>query len=278
MRLSRLALFTAALVAGCNSAGRGIGTLHDGGGGAFDAALGAFDMSFPPVQPAAVVYAHSADTLFSVDPDTLAVTKIAAFVWPTFIPDTMTDIALDKDGNMIGISADNIYSVDKSNARCSYLASWQGSGFNGLSFISADQIDANGEEILVGASQNGDVYRVDPMNGAQTKIGSYGAGFGSSGDLVSVAGATYATVTKASSGSDVLVKVNPMNGVATVIGATGVSGIWGLGYWKQKLFGFTSTNDFVLIDINSGVATQVKTSSASWYGAGVTTAAPTTVN
>src|SRR5437870_2265465 len=61
------------------------------------------------------VYAHSMDTLYQVDPDTLAVTMIGPFVWSTG-SDRMTDIALDRTGNMVGVSFTKVYSIDKTNA------------------------------------------------------------------------------------------------------------------------------------------------------------------
>jgi hypothetical protein len=187
----------------------------------------------------------------------------------------MTDIALDKNGNMIGISFGSIYSVDPKTAKCTFLSNFSGATFNGLSFIAADQIDPNAAEILVAAAEDGSVYQIDPTNGQQTPLGNYGMGFGSSGDIVSVKGATYATVT-GNDPSDMLVRVDALTGVATPIGVTGFGGIWGLGYWKQRVFGFTDNNEFVIIDVNTGQATKVQSGSVMWWGAGVTTAAPTT--
>ena len=189
----------------------------------------------------------------------------------------MTDIALDKDGNMIGVSATRVYAVDKSNSKCTFLSNFQGNEFNGLSFIAADQ--NGGTEILVGASASGDVYRLDPTTGAQTQIGSYGPGLGSSGDLVSVQGATYATARNIADDYDTLVKIDAKTGKATPVGSTGTAHIYGLGYWKQKLFGFSEQSGVVLININTGASTPVAGGgSISWYGAGVTTSAPITVN
>src|SRR3972149_3519382 len=59
----------------------------------------------PPPENAAV-YAHSASELYRVDPDTFAVTLVGPFQWPS-VADQMTDIAIDKDGNMVGISFDS---------------------------------------------------------------------------------------------------------------------------------------------------------------------------
>ena len=236
------------------------------GGGTGDGAV---------VTPTAFVYAHTDSMLYTVDPDTLAIAPVAAFGWPNG-SDTMTDIALDHAGNMVGISYGSIFAIDKTTAKCTFLSTFQGGSFNGLSFI-ANSTGSN--EILVGADLNGDLYRVDSSTGAQTLIGNYGSGWVSSGDLVSVEGATYATVI-GTGGSDILVKVDTATGKATQIGETGYNSIWGLGYWKQKVFGFTAQDGMVTIDVTTGKATPApsQTGSISWYGAGVTTAAPITVN
>ena len=69
-------------------------------------------------------------------------------------------------------------------------------------------------------------------------------------------------------------RVDPATGAATVIGDTGVSGIWGLGFWGNRFYGFTSDGDFVLIDPQSGATRVQESAEVSWYGAGVTTVAP----
>jgi hypothetical protein len=224
-----------------------------------------------------VVYGHSDTVLYTVDPTSYAVQMVAPFGWPTGSEgEQMTDIAIDQNGNMIGISFDAVYSINKTTAACNYLAAFAGDDFNGLSFIAGATIDP-GAEVLVGADEDGDVYSIDPMTGAQTQIGSYGNGLGSSGDLVSVAGATYATV-RSEATNDQLVEIDGSTGaVIKTIGDTGVANIWGLGYWKQKLFGFTESNGLVILDITNGSSTSVAGSDISWYGAGVTTAAPTTI-
>src|SRR5690242_19919341 len=83
----------------------------------------------------AAVYAHSDSELYSIDPDTLKVTLVGPFQWPD-LSDQMTDIAIDKNGLMIGISYDKVYSVDVMTAKCTYLAPLDRS-FNGLSFVPA---------------------------------------------------------------------------------------------------------------------------------------------
>ena len=226
-----------------------------------------------PVGFQGAVYAHTASELYKIDPDTLDVTLVAAFGWPNMLGDSMTDIALDKDANMVGISFGTVYAVNKDTAACTRLAALDRQ-FNGLSFIPADEV-GTGTEILVGAALDGSVWRIDKATGASTLVGNYNGGFTSSGDIVSVTGfGTVATVKGGAGGTDKLVRVDANTGVATLIGDTGFTDIWGLGFWKDKVYGFTDYNEFILIDIHTGVGTLVKTGNVAWWGAGVTTSAP----
>jgi hypothetical protein len=227
------------------------------------------------------VYAHSASELYEVDPDTLDVTLVAPFSFPGVpFAESITDIALDKDANMVGISYTEVYAIDKTTAVCTHLASLGGAQYNGLSFVPADEIDPTGAEILVGASLSGEISQIDPLTGAHTVIGTYGGGWQSSGDIVSVRGfGTVATVNMGEGTVDRLARIDLFaGGTATPIdtsgNGTGYTVIFGLGFWRGQVFGFTENQQFVLIDPTTGVASLVEMSAPYWWGAGVTTEAP----
>jgi hypothetical protein len=216
----------------------------------------------------AAVFAHGDDSLYRVDPDSLDVELIGMFGWPQEA-DTMTDLAVDASGRIIGISFTVVYEVDPETAACRRLAALDRE-LNGLSFVQRPD-----GEVLLGSALDGTVVRLDPRTGASTTIGAFGNGLTSSGDLVSVEGfGTVATALSGESWTDVLVEVDPTDGSATVIGDTGVSGIWGLGFWGNRIFGFTGYNELVVIDPDTGAATVESTGEIPWYGAGVTTVAP----
>lgn len=247
-------------------AGSGGGT--DGGTGG-DAAVN----DAHPAPENAAVYAHSSSQLYRVDPDTLDVSLVGDFVWSNG-GDQMTDIAIDETGNMTGISYTAVYSVNKDTAEATYLAPLTGN-FNGLSYV----IDTSGgdpREILVAAGNDGNVYEINPQTGASTLKGNYGGGWNSSGDIVSIRGlGTFATVDDGTGiGNDYLARVNTSDYTVTIIGDTGVQKIWGIGFWEDKVYGFTDNREFVLIDTTTGAATTVEVGSVSWWGAGVTTSAP----
>ncbi|MGE5184254.1 MAG: hypothetical protein ACM31C_19430 [Acidobacteriota bacterium] len=270
----RDALLLAAALAACGGPGARVGGSPDAGnGGTHDSTGGGNgDAAATDVY----VYAHSASTLYRVDPDTLAITLVGDFGWPSqVITDQMTDIAIDKTGRMIGVSFSSVYQVDTATAKTTLLSSSLDGNFNGLSFVPAAQLGASGDDILVGTDNaDGKVYRIDPMTGTATQVGDMGAGFMSSGDLVAVAGfGTVQTVT--GSTNDRLAKLAPQTFAAMPIGTdTGFGQIWGVAFWKNKVYGFTNNGQFILIDPTTGAATLVSQNGVQWWGAAVTTLAP----
>jgi hypothetical protein len=223
------------------------------------------------------VFAHTATTLYSVDPRTYTVTRVGDFV---FSDDgsQMTDLAINADGAAWGITFNALYRVDLVTARCTFLAPFAGAMFNGLSFVPGTEFEPG--ERLVAANRNGAVVRVDTATGAIRQIGVYGPDIGSSGDLVSVVdGGTFATIVDLNVGFgeepvEYLARIDPTNGRATRIGPTGVTRTWGVGYWRGIVFGFTEGGAVVTLDTATGRATEVARNNVAWWGAAVTTIAP----
>lgn len=267
-------LLALALVVACSP------TVRHGNGGGADAGPGG-DAPGAPGDGAGsdgtvvYVYAHTADALYRVDPDTLAITMIGSFGWPASVgTDQMTDLAIDKNGQMIGVSFTRVYRVDPDTAQTQLLSSSLGDSYNGLSFVPAAAVGQTGDDVLVGTrNADGKVFRIDPMTGAATEVGDMGA-YQSSGDLVAVEG--FGTVqTVVGTGNDRLVRLAPGTFAATPIGTDiGFSDIWGVAFWKSKIYGFTDTGQFILIDPTSGAGSLVSTNNVAWWGAAVSTIAP----
>jgi hypothetical protein len=128
-------------------------------------------------------------------------------------------------------------------------------------------------EVLVAVAGSGEYFVVNTADGRVQRLGSYG-GLASSGDLVSIAAAdTWAIVKRG--GEDHLARVDLRAGRTTVVGPTGVQDLWGIGYWRNRIYGFSQDGAFVTIDPATGRATTQMTSPRAWWGAGVTTIAPT---
>lgn len=259
------------VLSACGPSGRNMG----GGGGddqGYDASTG--DGSGSNAPEVTFVYAHTASELYRVDPDTLAISRVGNFAWSNG-SDEMTDIAIDKSGVMIGISYTAVYRVNATTAAATRLSTGLSGQFNGLSFVPAAMLGQTGDDVLVGTrNADGIVFRIDRMTGASTPIGNMG-GFSSSGDLVAVT--NFGTVQTAENGfaADRLVRLAPQTFAASPVGSDiGFSDIWGIAFWKSKIFGFTSGGEFVTINPTTGVGTLVQANGPAWWGAAVTTSAP----
>jgi hypothetical protein len=296
MRFSLLFISVAPFVvaAGCgsSSAGSGFGD-EDGGGGLGATGDGASNGDGGAVSDAphfgsdtslgdgstasqtAVVYGHSPDTLYEVDPNTKSVTVVAPFQGCT----SVIDLALDKDSNMVVTTSSGFYSVDPSTAACTLIA--QGGSYpNSLSFVPKGTVDQN-VEALVGYA--GSTYvRIDTTSGAISNIGDLNAaGLASSGDIVSViGGGTYLTV-NGNSCSDCIVSVDPTTGAMIQnFGSVNHGSVFGLAFWAGVAYGFDDGGDLFTITFG---ATSVTTADIAipnapagleFWGAGSTTSAP----
>lgn len=243
-----------------------------------DASVGGSDADNTPPSDASVmtfVYAHTSSQLYKVDPDSLAVMPVGNFTFAGGGSDQITDIAIDKTGLMIGISFTSVYRIDPATAACTRLSQDLAASFNGLSFVPASELGQSGPDVLVATrNASGVVSRIDPMTGQVTQVGNMG-NFSSSGDLVSVAG--FGTMQTADNGAspDRLVRLAPNTFAATPIGTNiGYGDIWGIAYWKDKIFGFTEAGQFITIDPATGAGTLVQGNGPRWWGAAVTTLAP----
>jgi hypothetical protein len=116
------------------------------------------------------------------------------------------------------------------------------------------------------------LYRVDPESLAITKVADFGWSNG-------VDQMTDIAIDKDGAGAnDRLVKLAAQTFAASAVGTDiGYADIWGLGFWKDKLFGFTQDGQFVLIDPTTGEGTLVASNGPRWWGAGVTTSAPVVI-
>ena len=232
-----------------------------------------------------IVYAHSATLLYAVNPRTNDLRTVGLF---TFASDdrnnhVMNDVAVDADGTLVGNTQDALYRIDTGTAVCSLIATLPDNhNFVGLTYLPSGVLPGTTGEVLVGGARDGTYWRIDPSTGRSTALGQLrvrSALYGLSGDFVSTAAGTFATVraANATSGShDQLANMNPQTGELTLpSGNTGFDGIFGLAYYRDTLYGFTRAGEFIRINIRTGVGTLVSRPAPQFYGAGVTTLAPT---
>ncbi|MEP6860424.1 MAG: hypothetical protein ABJE66_07380 [Deltaproteobacteria bacterium] len=279
MRILRWFICTALVAAGaCGSPTRGPGGLTD-------ASNTSDQHDAPPnTGDTSRVYAHSGTTLYRIDTHTFAPQMIGDMTG--LAGQSLTDLAVDKDDHMVGITLDKLYGIDSTTGTVTLIKdlSQSASGFTSLSYVPTDLNDSASPDILVSANDQGDAYQIDPTTGNATKIGSYGTVAQgkviSSGDLIGIRGlGIYATVNVGTSTTDYLAKIDPVTWKATPLGTgTGYSNIFGLGYWAGTFYGFidagAGAGKMITIDQNTGAGTLIKSGSERWYGAGVTTNAP----
>jgi hypothetical protein len=237
---------------------------------------GALPDAGPDPSPNAAVYAHSANTLYKLDPMTKAVTVIGDFDGCS----SVVDIALDAKSNIYA-SANGIWKIDAATAKCTRVG---GGTFNGnsLSFVPAGTIDATQETLVT--YDGAKYYRIDVTTGKVTELGSLPSGYASSGDIVSVkGGGTYVTVTGNGCG-DCLLEIDPTTGsMKKNWGAVGAKQVFGIAFWAGSVYTFDNAGEIFELTFGTDKVTAKsipipsKPSGLSFWGAGSTTSAPLTV-
>jgi hypothetical protein len=229
----------------------------------------------------AVVYAHSDDFLYKLDPSTDAISVVGPFIGCSEV----IDIALDQSSNAYVTTESatggtgSFYKLDVTTAICTHIA--DGSYPNSLSFVPAGTLDPNVEALVgyVGAQY----VRIDTTSGAISNVGTLSGGYQSSGDIVSViGGGTFLTVNGNGCG-DCLLQVDPATGdLVQSYGSVGHVNVFGLAFWGGTAYGFDDTGEVFSIDVAGGtlVTTSIPVPNAplglSFWGAGSTTSAPPT--
>lgn len=261
------------------------------------------DTPSDPVQddggkPPGRVFAHTADTLYLFDPLASTLTRIGSFDCFENSIDRMLDIAVDASGNMFGTSDFGFLSISTTDAKCRYITQ-SGTFPNSLGFVPVGTVDA-AKEALVGyafdVKGNATRYvRIDPATGQISDLGSInpaGAAkqFSAAGDVIGLSrngNRAYVTVKElltdggtAPGKTNSLAEIDPKTGaIKTVLPETGVTELFGLGQWAGQAYGFSGSGAIVAVSLETGASRTLAGldagADASWFGAGVTTTAPT---
>lgn len=233
------------------------------------------------------IFAHSNDTLYSFSPYTNTVQTIGVFhqTGGGTLPN-MLDLAVDSMGNIFTSSNASLWSVDPMTAQVTEVAAFDvtGEAFNALTFLARGELHAD-REALVGATNAGNYYEIDPTTAHASFLGQYPNGWLSSGDIVSVEGlGTYATVKQSGDTHDTLVQItfsasgsSSMRVIGPIVeGGTEYRQIFGLGYWGLNVYGFSNAGQLIEInrDTGAGHLATTMTGASSFWGAGVTTVVP----
>lgn len=269
---------------GCFDSGRSNNNGNsDGGSGNLDAFLNPADLAKPPktivydlagLENADTVYVHSGQTLYTMNPTTYDVVEVGAFDVSTDAKDDMTDLAVLPDGRIYTISRTSLYDVNPKTGKATLLMA-NVSTADGSNVALTTLPDGT----LLASDQKGEVRVIDPATKKVTVLGSYGSGFDTAGDLVSVADGTMFGIAKAGPGTrtdaNALIKVDTSNGKAALVGTiettggTGFTGVFGVAYQGGNVIAFTKDGEIIKIDPDTGGAELVKTNpSVKFYGAG----------
>ncbi|MEZ4268535.1 MAG: hypothetical protein R3F39_19390 [Myxococcota bacterium] len=220
------------------------------------------------------VYAHTEDTLFTMNVKTYFVDPVGAFDFPPGFEtsEQMTDIAIDRWGVLWGVSFDRLWVCHPQTAECWRMGELPDS-FNGLTWVPGAAISA-GSDMLIGVANDGGWFRLSVSGGlvSATKLGSYGPNFTSSGDAFSIEGiGTFASVNETLKTDDRIVRIDPKTGgTLALVGTTpGLFELWGLAGWTERIFGFDASGAIVVIGLLDGKVTPVAKTEHEWWGAGV---------
>jgi hypothetical protein len=274
---------------------------------------GATQSDAPTTGGKTLLYAHTNTTLYELDPANLTapIQTVGDFdcIGGNGQPSSMTDLAVDKNGNLYAVSQVAAYPLQIQGNVVHCAATWklpQGSAFYGLTFAPENTVAA--AETLVAANSAGNIYEIDSQ-GNTTILGNFGKDASNntyelSGDIVFLANngtpIGFATVRACPNGScatsDTLVeidmsKLKPNNTTSVVKSVRGVlhqgtgcqnatqppsfGKMYGIAAYQNQVFGFSHDTGIVTIDnTDASVCLVSVPPGISWSGAGVTTVAP----
>jgi hypothetical protein len=141
-----------------------------------------------------IVYAHSDNTLYEVNPTTNAVTMIGAFAGLSggSGDSAITDLAVDGNNDVYVNSESVLYKAavpaSPGTVQLTKIATLQGGAdFYALAFAPPGALDAN-NETLVGGDGDGNLWYINQASGAATNLGNFGADPTTSGNIFELSG------------------------------------------------------------------------------------------
>ena len=265
----------------------------------------------------AVIYAHTDEILYEMNPTSMTVTQIGPFNDGTSGQLVITDLAVNQNGDVWVNSVDTLYKAQVPMGtgtvkltKVVNIAVKNNQRFYALGFTPPNVLGS--AEMLVAGDNLGDLYAVD-TNGMTTQLGSFGPGpngsvYGLSGDVMFYLqnGKTrglatvrpYVNGTATVTNNDILAEIDvaamqaafmnktPGQLKKQFLGTGTMQGrLYGIGAWNDSVYAFQrlGSNNFPaeLVQIDGKGAAKViqmfPNITVGWSGAGVTTNAPVTV-
>lgn len=178
-----------------SSSGSGSGE-YDGGDFGGDGAVVTPPSDDGSVTVKTTIYAHSDDTLYSMDPQTKATTLVGTFAGMGGASSTdkaITDLAVNANGDVYVNTESVVYraalpSAPPGTVNLTRVAALQTSDrFYALAFAPAGALDAS-NETLVGGDGNGELWAIDTTSGATTDLGHFGNDPSTPGNVFALSG------------------------------------------------------------------------------------------
>jgi hypothetical protein len=232
-------------------------------------------------------YANSDRILYHVD----LVGRELIEIGPFEIDENMTDIAVDPDGQIFGISETAFYRIDAGDGHATRLAALESCGTFGVALTFGP------DGTLYAGDFQGAFCRIDvSMTPPDViRVGDLGNNLALAGDLVAVSdgtlfGTAYDTSFPASQDDNFLVEIDPATGHATRVpggNRIGWGRLFGVGYDVGTVFAFThdGTGEVVTVDPASGDGTLYATftdpvsgDGIAFAGAGVSSLVPAEID
>jgi len=246
-----------------------------------------------------MMYAHSREELYSISPSNLKLSLKGKFSFAPAIPvneRSINDIAMTGDDRLFAITKTFIYEVNVKTVKTTKVAQVQASAKTPP--LVALTFEKSG--MLLGSDMDGALYRIyysgtgGKPKGTVVKLGTYGQGLGSSGDLVATkSGTMYGVSQKGAGATDTNNKMIEVrlpkgsgggNNLATPGCKLGHGKVWGLAFWAGTIYGFTRGDNkngkMISIKPDGGDVTKtctvkvIKTYPYEFWGAAVSPLAP----
>ncbi len=220
------------------------------------------DLDAPPARE---IWVASPTTLYTFDPTTRVIKRIANFDCSN---EPMIDLAMNAREELFGITSESVVRIDKVTGSCTVLARGSQNLPYATGFVAAESLEA-GAETWLGYDYI-TLDSIDPDSGALAYAGALGfnkGNFQASGDMVSLAGGkTYITAFDVNpQAGDAILEIDPNTGAAlNVTGYTGVQGLLGLAQWQGFLYMFSTTGRVYLGQITDAGLSNFKLVAVSY--------------
>ncbi len=172
-----------------------------------------------------------------------------------------SDIALTADSTLYATDTYVLYTLDRSDGTSTAVASILPLNmYNGLGTVPPSSLYASADAF--------DIFSVDRMSGASNIVAPLPSNYRSSGDLTTVSGQLFVTLTPTTTGmTDALATVDLVGQTVTVVGDTGVRCVWGLATLGGTIYGLTCTGAILTIDPMSGASQPLSMVAPAFFGA-----------